>query len=233
MTDTPSIETALAEAIQATRTAREAPVGGFDHFWMSSVGRCPRYQIAQRAGIPPTNPPDARSVFKMWTGSYLGAGLQSLLETSGFLDPAWHEKPVHYHSYSGKVDGFTTRITGGAIVELKTVDDDAITRYHDVPEHYLWQGFGYCLAAHVPTLLVFQIGKNQGLTKHRVLSLDAGWEHTITQHCRNMQGLWELYLIHHQLPGHNHRWKWEDRFCPYTNQTPEERMRDVRAELII
>ena len=74
--------------------------------------------MAERAGLVPTNPPDRRAHIKMWLGTMFGSAIQTALQDSGFLDPAWREKRVTYRSYSGKVDGYTTRIPVGAIVEI-------------------------------------------------------------------------------------------------------------------
>ena len=216
LSSTASIESALEQAILSTRSdRRQPPADGYASFWMSSLGRCPRYQLAQRAGLPPTIPMNRRVQFKLWTGEYLGKGIQNLLELQGFLDPAWREKPVSYRSYSGKVDGLTHRINGQAIVELKTVDDNAVTRHGDLPEHYLWQGFGYCLAANIPTLVIFLIGKNQGLAKHQVFHLTEDWRKRLEQEITKMEDLWVIWQGTKTLIQCSHRFKWEDRWCPH------------------
>ncbi len=204
------VETALLRAIENGHKPRTEPRTGF---YASSIGFCPRKQVAERAGLFPTKPPDSRSQFKMWTGTIMGKAVQAALEADGYLDPTWHEKPFELGNYRGKVDGYTPTIP--AIVEIKTSDDDAITRYKELPEHYLWQGLWYCLASGIPNLLVFQIGKNQGLVKNRLITLDAEWEDKLRTHMKVMDIWWNNYIKNGELPEHSHQWGWEDRYCPY------------------
>ena len=143
-----------------------------------------------------------------------GSAIQTALQESGFLDPAWHEKRVTYRSYSGKVDGYTTRIPEGAIVEIKTSDDSAITRYPDMPEHYKMQGLLYCVATGVPNLLVFQVGKSQGLVRHRVYRCSEKDKELIDIHIGVAERAWEQYQQTGELPSHLHSYSWENRLCP-------------------
>ena len=214
-TSTPSlgsIETALESAIVA---GRKAYTGPRESFWASSLGMCPRRQVAERAGLAPTNPPDRRSQIKMWLGTVYGRAIQEALEASGFLDPAWREKAVQYRSYHGKMDGYTAQIQEGAIVEIKTADDDASTRYPDMPAHYKLQGMLYCVATGVPNLLVFQVGKSQGLVRHRVYRCEEQWQREIESRVAFVDYHWEVYGKSGKLPDHFHEFKWEDRLCPY------------------
>lgn len=209
----PNIETALEHAILAGKRERVAR----DHWYASSLGQCLRKQVAERAGFSPTNPPDARGLFKMMVGTVIGKEIQALLEAEGYLDPAWHEKHFTYKSVTGKVDGYTDRIEGGAIVEIKTSDDRSITKYQDMPEHYLWQGMFYCLASGIRTLLVFQVGKNQGITRHRVVYLDAQWEKSLNEHIGFLDREWTRFQERggrvEDLPDHLHNFGWEERLC--------------------
>lgn len=208
---TPNPEAALNDALTTLRRERVGKVA--ETFWISGLGLCPRKVFADRLGLPLTNPPDKRAEFKMWTGMHLGGGLQKLLEAQGYLDPAWTEKRVTHLDYSGKVDGVTHTVEGDAVVEIKTCDDNAITRHGDFPQHYLWQGLAYCLATKIPHLIVFMLGKNQGLSKHQVFTLNEEWTAKIEKEMRRMMSLWRLYQLHHILPTHEHRFSWEDRWC--------------------
>ena len=121
----------LAEAIQKewSRDSKPSP-----HFRISSMGSCHRKQIAVRAGIPPSFPSNKEAVIKMWMGTMYGKTIQSILESSGFLERGWTEREVRYRSYVGHVDGLTRKLPddakyGAAIVEFKTCADDAIKRY--------------------------------------------------------------------------------------------------------
>ena len=178
--DTPdplsSIETAWATALDAASPIR--PSEPRETFWASSLGMCPRKVIAERAGLPPIRGIDRRTQFKFWIGAVLGQEIATKLESVGFLEKEWTEKRFQLGSVSGKVDGYTTKIPGGAVVEIKTADDRAVTKY-ELPEHYEWQGRWYCLAANVPNLLILMVGKNQGIVKHRILSRDEGFEKKI------------------------------------------------------
>ena len=206
-----SIETALEEGILSTRKEQKIR----EYFMASSLGFCPRKQVAERLAMAPTNPPDRRSQFKMWTGTVLGKAIQDSLEKQGYLDPAWHEKRLEYKNYVGKVDGYTAAIEGGAIVEIKTSDDDSITKYKEMPEHYLWQGFWYCVASGVPNLLIFQVGKNQGIVRNRLFVLDDLWRKRIEGGMEAMRLWWKEWERTGQLPEHMHQFGFEDRFCPY------------------
>lgn len=150
----------------------------------------------------------------MWLGTMFGAAIQKALQDSGFLDPTWHEKRVTYRCYSGRVDGYTTRIPEGAIVEIKTSDDSAITRYPEMPAHYKMQGLLYCLATGVPNLLVFQVGKSQGLVRHRVFRCTDKDKTLIDTYVGMVERAWEEYSKTGALPEHLHSYKWEDKLCP-------------------
>ena len=212
MPPTASIETALVDAILAQRNARTPTLR--ETFWASSLGHCPLKQVAERAGLLPTNPPDSRARIKMWMGTVYGAALQQALRESQFLHPDWMERRVTYRSYSGRVDGYTPHVQEGAIVEIKTCDDDAITRYPEMPEHYKMQGLFYCVATGVPNLLLFQVGKSQGLVRHRVYRCSEQDKELIDIYIGVAERAWEVYQKTGTLPEHLHSFKWEDRLCP-------------------
>lgn len=208
-----SIETALEDAILAQQNGREPKAR--TAFYASSLGHCLRKQVAERAGLVPTNPPNRRARIKMWIGQVYGVAIQRALQESGFLNPAWHEKRVEYKSYVGKLDGYAPHIQGGAVVEIKTADDSSITRYHEMPEHYKFQGFFYCVATGVPNLLLLQVGKGQGLVKHRVYPCDKFAHTLINSHIGEAEKAWEEYQATGKLPPHTHRFSWEDKYCGY------------------
>ncbi len=208
---TPAIETALDNALCAD--AREPKAR--EYFYASSLGMCIRKQIGDRAGLEPTNPTDPRSRRKMWTGTVMGRAISDALVKEGFLEAEWTEKRLEYRCVVGKVDGYTSRIPGGAIVEIKTSDDDAITRYKDTPEHYLWQGLWYCLAAKVPNLLLYQFGKSQGISRHRVIPLTEEWKQTLETHMDWLEIQWRVFQACKELPDHFHQFQWEDKLCAF------------------
>lgn len=208
---TPAIETALDNALCAD--AREPKAR--DYYYASSLGMCIRKQIAERAGIAPTNQIGPRERRKMWTGTVMGRAISDALVREGFLDAEWTEKRLEYGPVVGKVDGYTSRIPGGAIVEIKTSDDDAITRYKDTPEHYLWQGLWYCMASGVPNLLLYQFGKSQGVSKHRVIALTEEWKKTLTAHIEWLEMGWKQFETTRVLPPCFHQFQWEDRYCSF------------------
>ena len=207
----PNIEIALQEAIQAEREER---TGEREGFYASSLGMCPRKLICERAGIKREEPPDQRSVFKMWVGTILHREAQKLLEKSGYLDPAWTEKRLVYRSVVCKLDGVTHRINGSANVELKTTDDRAITK-SDIPEHYLWQMMLGCLASGFSASCLFMLGKSQGLSKHRVIHLTDEWRKKIDDEITSLDALWLRYKANGEIPPCQHRYSWEDAYCPY------------------
>ena len=231
----PSISTTLAQHLAASRRASTPRAT----FWASSLGMCPRKQIAERAGLPPTRPIDQRSQFKMWTGEILGHAIQKTLEEAQYLDPAWTERRVVYRSVSGKLDGKTltedsARVvdagtlflpTTGAVVEIKTADDDAIKR--PWPEHYFWQGYFYCLATRLDMLVLFQFGKNQGLARQGIFFLDDEWIQKLEEHITALDAAWTRYSKSGVLPDHAHRHRWEDRVCPYLEQPVKENANGV------
>lgn len=221
---TASIKSALQAAVEASQSRTTAPS---DHFRMSSLGKCPRAQIGARAGLPPTNPWPTRTYFKLWIGSLIHREVQYALLKEGFFDEGWPgidangkivEPEVVYRSYVGHPDGRTSRLPSGkAIVELKTSDDNAITRY-DWPEHYLWQGFAYCLATGLSQLLLFQLGTNQGLSRENVFYLRPDWAARINSHITAMEMAWVQYQETSVLPPHVHTFGWENKTCNYLEQ---------------
>jgi len=212
MPDPVNIEQALRESILTTRRAPSTEPRAT--FWASSLGMCPRKLILERAGVQPLAPLEDRSVFKMWAGTVLGHEIQKLLETQGFLDPTWTEKRLTYRSVSGKCDGLTHQINGDCIVEIKTADDRAVTK-PDFPEHYLWQGFWYCMASGVDAVCFLMVGKNQGLTKHRVLHITDQWRKDIDEEITQLEESWARYEATGEIPPCRHRFGWEDTYCPY------------------
>ena len=206
-------ETALHRGILALRTER--PLQEREYYYISNIGQCPRKQVAERAGLPPARPIDQRTQFKFWAGSTLHAAAQQALHAVGYLDPTKTEMRVTYESYVGRPDGVTPHFGGGAVVEIKTSDDSAITRYPDMPANYLWQGFTYCLALKLEQLVVFQIGRLQGITRHRFYHLDNEWIQAIDTHVAEMGKHWARWKLDGTLPPHVHNFPWEDRNCPY------------------
>ena len=207
------IETALHDALLSKKrqpAARES-------FWASSFHQCVRKQIAERAGLVPTQGPDMRAYFKMGTGTVIGKWVQDLLAEQGYLDPAFTERRFVYRSYVCRLDGYSD--FEQAVVEIKTSDDSAITRYPEVPEHYLWQCLLNARAANVPKVVLLQIGKNQGITRARELFLDAGWIAKIDAEIDHIEAAWTAYDQTGVLPPHEHRYKWEDKLCAFLEPT--------------
>ena len=216
------IEHALHEALLAKArlpSSRES-------FYASSLHMCPRKQVAERAGIALTNPPDMRGYFKMGAGTVLGKWVQDLLAEQGYLDPTWTEKRFVYRSYVGKIDGMSP--VEKALVEIKTSDDDAITRYPEIPEHYKWQSLFYALASGIPKIVIFQLGKNQGITRSRELFLDSEWTDKLEAEITLLEGLWAHYVLTGVLPDHLHRYRWEDKLCAMG--TPKTELVGVNAK---
>ena len=205
------IERALVDGILAVNAAR--PKKDRDYFIMSSMGSCIRKQVLQRAGVPPTNPPDARSLTKMWLGTVIHAAAQEVLVKQGYLDPLSLEQRVSYHGAIGKMDGRT--VEGETIVEIKTVDDDAITRYPEMPLNYLWQGYTVCLAEGLTQLELFQVGRSQGLTRRRLYTLPDEWVEGIDKHLEDLNTAWNSYKMSGTVPAHSHNFPWEKTYCPY------------------
>jgi len=206
-----NIEVALHAGIAALREDRTGKERNY--YRISGVGMCPRKQVAERAGLPPTNPPDPRSVFKMWAGTVLHEAAQKALTSVGYLNPLHTEAEVTYECYVGHPDGVTQ--DGNSVVELKTTDDNAIVRY-EMPLHYLWQGFTYCLALKKTSLVVLQVGRSQGLTRSRVYHLNDEFIMALDDHVRDMTQAWATYKTYNTLPPHDHtRFSWQEKTCPY------------------
>ena len=204
---------------QALRTATQRDPASKDHFRMSSLGHCYRAQVGLRAELTPTNPFDDRTMFKLWTGTEIGRQLRGLLEAHGVLDPTWSEKEVRYRNYVGHVDGALLNHPDGACLwECKTSDDDAITK-PDWPQHYAWQTAGYMLASGIPRCLLFQLGKNQGLSRTMLFALDERWTKAVNANMDGAEWAWEDYQKTKILPDHFHQFGWEDRYCPFL-ETP-------------
>ena len=207
-----SIETAWAMALDAASPLRvPAPR---ETFYASSIGHCYRKVIAERAGIPPLRPIDRRTQFKFWIGSVLGKEIAVKLESVGFLLPDWTEKRFEVNGVSGKVDGYTEQILGGAVVEIKTADDRAVTKY-ELPEHYAWQLQWYLMASGVKHGLILMVGKGQGIVKHQVIPASLEWESKLKKEIDTLHFFWKQYTNTGTLPGHRHQFSWEDKYCPY------------------
>jgi len=172
-----------------------------------------------RAGLEQTFPADNRGMFKMWMGTVLGKNIQALLESAGFLDPTWTEREVKYRSYVGHLDGLTrvlpgTAEYGPAVVELKSTADDSIANY-DWPEHYAWQAFGYCLGANTSRALLYQFGREYGLSREKIIVLNDEWKTRINDHITWVESCYDLYVKVGELPPCKHLFKWEDKLCSY------------------
>ncbi len=188
------------------------------HFRMSSIGQCVRAQVGLRAGLPPTNEWAIYTRFKIWTGSVMGPHIQRALEREGFLDPTYTEKEVAYRSYVGHLDGATFGLPcGPTVVEIKTSDDSAIAK-HDWPMNYQWQGLTYCLATGFKQLLVFQFGKNQGLSRENIFPLTEEWTAKINEHIDQVDSAWRLYEQTQRLPLCVHNFPWEAKTCPFRQE---------------
>lgn len=208
----PNIEHALKAAIQSDND--EQRKGRLNTtFHASSLGMCPKKQILTRANVKPDKPISSTSLFKMRIGSVIHKDTQGLLEKYGYILPEWTEKRAQYRSVSCRIDGYTLHVKDGAILEIKTTDDKAFQ--YDFSESYFWQGFFNCIAFDVPNLLLFQLGKNQGLARHRVFPMTEKWNNIIDKHIDELDNMWRDYELDGSTPEHKHRYKWEDRFCPY------------------
>ena len=182
-----------------------------EYFRISSIGQCPCKQVGERAGLVPTNPPNQRSVFKMWAGAVLHVSAQQALTAVGYLYPTKTEVEVTYGGYIGHPDG----VAGDAVIEIKTTDDDAITRYPEIPPHYVFQGLTYCLALNLSKVIILQIGRSQGLTRNRLFWVTDEFRHTLDIHIKKMHLAWTTWKESGVLPLHEHRYSWEDRLCPF------------------
>ena len=217
------ISTVLTEHLERQHSKDLHPV---DYFRASSCGHCPRKQVAMRAGLPETFPATQTAVLKMWMGTELGKLFQATLEADGFLERSWTEREVRYRSYVGHVDGLTRKLPddgtqGAALVEIKTTADDSITKY-DWPEHYPWQGGLYLLATGLRRELMFQIGREYGLSREKVFILTEEWRDKIETHITKTEQAWELYCKTKELPPCEHQFKWEDKTCGYREPKVEK-----------
>lgn len=224
-----SIKDALARAIQKESEKLYTPK---EYFRISSMGKCHRAQIAERAGMLPTVPPTDRARFLMWTGTVLHKEAQKLLISSGFMLPGYitinpdgttTEKEVRYRSYLGHPDGATKINDALYIAELKTCDDDAIIKNgveRDWQEHYFWQGLAYALAENAVGVLFFQLGKAQGLSREKIVLVTQDWRDKINTEIAGIDKDWEQYKLTGCLPPCQHRFRWEDKLCSYRDSTP-------------
>jgi len=122
--------------------------------------------------------------------------------------------------YHGKVDGIGGTVADPLIIEIKTTDDRAVTK-PDYPENYLWQLFLYCLGWPAERGLIFQIGRSQGLSRHRVFFLDDVWRKRLEQHIGEMGSRWAEYKVKGLVPACDHqRFGWQDKFCNYRDWKP-------------
>ena len=211
-----SLSEALTEAIRLEGKRSYHPS---ENFRMSSFGHCVRKQVAMRAGIEPVSPADARGLLKMWMGTSLHKAMQAKLEACGFLEPSWTEREVRYRSYVGHVDGLTRKLTGTdeygpALVEIKSSSDDAVAKY-GWPEHYEWQNLLCVRAVELKRGLLYQVGRENGLDREKIVLLTEDWKVKIDQEISLVESGWEVYKTTGNLPSCIHRFGWEDRTCPY------------------
>ena len=212
MSESASIKNALSEIIRAEWSRELKPS---NHFRFSSLGHCHRKQILMRAGVAPTNAADDRGITKMWLGTQFGKVIQHKLESTGWLIPEYTEREVTYRSYVGHIDGMTDKLPGGrAILEIKTSDDDSITKY-DWSPHYFWQGLGYALASGVDRALFFQVGRNQLLSREIVKILTPEWRETLETEITELEKEWQAFQSSKILPYCKHKFGWEGKTCPY------------------
>lgn len=212
---------ALLEQIKAQNKKDLRPS---THFRISSLGHCPRKQVAMRAGLLPTAETSDASLLKMWMGTALGKEIQAALEVGGFLEPTWTERELVWGSYKGHVDGLTRKLPGTdeygpAIVEIKTSADAAVKR--DWQEHYDWQALAYCMAAGMKRAVIFQVGREYGLHREKIALLTPEWEKKILNEVRTVESYWQVYAGNGKLPPCLHNFGWEDKTCPYREEGKE------------
>ena len=211
----------IESVLEAALVKDDRPLEPHETFWASSLGYCLRKQVAQRAGLPPTVPLDFRLRLKFLMGSAIHTAVQKKLLTSGYLNPTWTrlegehivEERWTYRSYSGRPDG--VRLVDPAILEIKSTDDSSIVKYDTPPEGYLWQGFLNCLGTNIPQLVLFQIGRKQGLTKNREYPLTEEWTSKINEEIALADAAWESYQATKELPKCRHRYEFENKTCSY------------------
>lgn len=210
---------ALTEAIRQESKRTRQPT---QNFRMSSMGHCPRKQVCLRAGLEPAFPPKDHAVIKIWVGTALHKATQAKLEACEFLDASWTEREVRYRSYVGHVDGLTRKLSGmeqygPAVVEIKWTSDTSVTKY-DWPAHYEWQNLGCVLAAGLKRGLLYQVGREYGLDREKVVVLTEEWRTRLEDEISWLEGLWDIYQANGTLPDCKHRFGWENKTCEYRQE---------------
>jgi len=84
-----------------------------------------------------------------------------------------------------------------------------------MPESYLWQAMFYCMALKLDHVLILQIGRNQGLAKHRTFELTDEWRDEIDLYMAKARTAWDTYKTYGTIPAHTHNFGWENKFCAY------------------
>lgn len=226
------IEQALYEALSLTHLDPKPR----DSWQMSNMGRCPRFQILQRDGVPYDKKDNLEGMFKMDIGSATHTVIQKALLRAGFLDPEYTwvaETPVVTDSgrtiepgevveFRGTYRSFVFRPDGvwlpdGSVLEIKSGADDAIKRY-DYSESFFWQGFGCCKGLTRNVLRLLQVGRSYGLHRSAPFDLTGEWNRKIDEHISDLDSAWDEYKATGKLPSHEHRFKWEDKICRYKKE---------------
>ncbi len=190
-----------------------------EHFRISSTGTCFRSLVGKRAGLTPTRPPGDAARLKMFFGSALHEAIGKHLNKEPIVEGSL-EMTVARGNWVGHVDAVINLPVGQAVLELKTCHDDAI-KYPDIPENYLWQGFHYAMCLNLKHLMVFQVGRSYGLTREVIKPLTQEWIDKIELYTVEAAWHWTNYQKKKELPPCKHRFKWEDKTCPFGEKKAE------------
>ena len=81
------------------------------------------------------------------------------------------------------------------------------------------------------TLLLFQVGKNQGISRHRVLRIDSQWRKSLETHIDMMERFWARFVEQGgtlaALPDHLHNFGWEAKLCSMNESKPTQEVTDA------
>ena len=149
MNEIGSIQQLLDTYLREKREDKEAT-----SWWASSAGGCMRKQQLKRLGVPPTSPPDSRTL-RVWESGQIFHDWVEKLLTHEYGDQIYAtELRVAYAAadLSGKLDVIGDLGRGAEIADLKTVSSQSfkysaadLTKTSDpaTAHHYVWQGQAY------------------------------------------------------------------------------------------
>jgi hypothetical protein len=187
---------------------QESYIKTSDKFYPSLLGRCFRLQILNRAGIPPSNPPDERTLRIFKCGGLFHDFVQK------FLPENQVEVPCETDDFKGRAD----IVTEDSVYDIKSVHSNSFwyssKETYDIKKekyHNWLQLAFYGWVLKKPKLVLVQISKDD-LCINEYADFTEKWLDNLQHEINLLKKYWNEYPA---LPLPEPRFKNECKYCNY------------------